>query len=130
MSDAPAVGRISWLDLTVPDADRIREFYHDVVGWRAEGVEMGGYQDYLMLAEGQPVAGVCHARGPNAGLPPQWLPYVTVEDLDASLARCEALGGKRIGEIRRHGPDARYCVIEDPAGAALALYCAAGPKPA
>lgn len=126
MSDAPAPGTITWFDLTVNDADRVRDFYRDVVGWTVEGFDMGGYEDYVMKAPGgQAVAGVCHARGPNAGLPPQWLLYVTVADLDASLARCEALGGKRLTEIRQHGPTARYCVIQDPAGAVLTLYCPA-----
>ena len=30
----------------------------------------------------------------NASLPPQWLIYVNVEDLDASIASVQALGGE------------------------------------
>jgi predicted enzyme related to lactoylglutathione lyase len=33
MSD---VGKIGWLDLTVDDADAVRDFYREVVGWKAE----------------------------------------------------------------------------------------------
>src|SRR5581483_6943555 len=73
------IGKIGWLDLTIPDAGRAREFYRKVVGWTAQGVDMGGYEDFtLHAASGQPVAGLCNARGLNVGLPPVWLPYFTV----------------------------------------------------
>lgn len=122
--EAPPLGTIGWFDLTVPEAQRLRDFYREVVGWSAEGFDMGGYEDYVMKAPGgQAVAGICHARGPNANVPPQWLLYVIVADLDASLSRCDALGGKRLTEVRRHGEAASYCVIQDSAGAVLALYC-------
>jgi uncharacterized protein len=123
MSEKPRAGTIIWRDLTVPDADRVRDFYTAVVGWQAEPVEMGGYSDYNLIPPGaqDPVAGVCFRRGANANLPAQWLMYITVEDLDRSIARCIELGGKVLSGPRRMG-EARYCVIEDPAGAVSALF--------
>ena len=82
------------MDLTVPDAAPVRDFYRDVVGWTAAEVDMGGYQDYTMAAGDDPVAGVCHARGGNADVPPVWLVYFTVAELDESLRRCAAAGAK------------------------------------
>lgn len=117
------LGKIGWIDLTVPDAENVRDFYCAVTGWRSEGVEMGGYQDYCMVPpEGGAVAGVCHARGTNAGMPAQWLIYVTVADLEASLARCRALGGAVLQEPRGVGGHGRVAVIRDPAGAVCALF--------
>ena len=120
----PPLGTIGWADLTVPDAPRLRDFYTAVTGWRADPIPMGEYDDFLMVsaATGAPVAGVCHARGANAGLPPQWLVYVTVADLDASLARCAELGGAVVTPTRGTAPAARYAVVRDPAGAVVALY--------
>lgn len=120
----PEVGAIGWTDLTVPDADGLRDFYSSVVGWTHSPVDMGGYADYCMLtpSTGRTVAGVCHARGVNAELPPVWLVYITVEDLDRSIDRCRELGGTiLIGPKGMAGND-RYCVIKDPAGAVAALY--------
>lgn len=120
------VGSISWHDLTVPEADAVRDFYKRVVGWSADGLDMGGYDDYNMLTpSGECVAGVCHARGTNAGLPAQWLMYITVDDVHASLERCRELGGEVVAEPRTMGR-ATYCVIRDPAGAVCALYSEAG----
>ena len=120
---ASDLGKIGWIDLTVPDASELRDFYAAVVGWRSEGIEMGGYQDYCMLpAEGGAVAGVCHARGANEGLPAQWLIYVTVADLEQSLRQCRERGGHVLREPRGLGGQGRFAIIADPAGAVCALF--------
>ncbi len=120
---AEPVGRIAWLDLTVPDAAATRDFYRQVIGWSVHDVAMEDgadrYSDYAMLAEGgRAVAGVCHARGVNAGLPPVWLIYLPVGDLAESLRRVEEEGGEVV--VRREGAQA-YAVVRDPVGAYVAL---------
>ncbi|MBU0983854.1 MAG: VOC family protein [candidate division Zixibacteria bacterium] len=122
--DMPQFGIVTWIDLTVKDAESIRDFYSAVVGWDHSPVSMGSYNDYSMLPENSefPIAGVCHARGVNANLPAQWLIYITVEDLDESIAACKKLGGKVLVGPKTMSDTARYCVIKDPAGAVTALY--------
>lgn len=124
MSNPPQVGSILWYDLTVENADEVRDFYNKVVGWTETPLDMGGYSDYCMNqpADGKTVAGICHARGGNAGLPAQWLLYITVADLDESLKQVEEKGGKVIRGARNYGDQGRYAVIQDPAGAVAALY--------
>jgi len=119
----PKIGAIAWIDLTVAAAQEVRDFYQEVFGWTSGEVEMGGYSDYTMHPPGggDPIAGVCHARGPNTELPAQWLIYVTVPDLDRSLARCRARGGTVLTGPKGMGSAGRYAVIRDPAGAVAAL---------
>lgn len=117
------IGSIGWVDLTVPNADKVRDFYATVTGWTTQDLSMGGYEDYLMVAEsGTPTAGVCWRQGENAHLPPVWLMYIIVADLDASLAAVRANGGKVLSEAKNMGEHGRYAIIEDPAGAACALH--------
>lgn len=129
-NEATPPGIMAWADLTVRDAAKVRDFYAAVVGWEAVPVPMGGYEDFQMNLPGtdQPVAGICHARGANANLPAQWLVYITVPDLDASIEACAKHGGMLIVEPRGMGSYGRFCVIKDPAGAVMALIEA--PKPA
>ncbi len=125
------VGHVLWTDLTVPNADEVRKFYEAVVGWRSSDVSMGDYSDYMMMTTGERptppaeqssvVAGICHAQGPNAGMPAQWMNYFGVADLDASRGKVTELGGKLVGDVRTHGAS-RFCVIEDPAGAVCGLF--------
>ena len=119
---AAKVGSITWRDLTVEDAEQIRDFYKAVVGWESEDVDMGGYSDFGMnMPGGECVAGICHARGENAQMPPQWMVYITVADLDESIRNCRQMGGKLRTQVRSMGSHGRFCVIEDPAGAVAAL---------
>jgi predicted enzyme related to lactoylglutathione lyase len=108
----------------VAHADGVRDFYEAVVGWKPIALEMGGYADYLMQAPGapEPQAGVCHARGANAKIPPVWLMYVTVADLAESIVAGESRGGVVLDGPRGAGGGAKFAVIRDPAGAVLALY--------
>lgn len=125
----PKFGTVSWFDLTVPDADAVRDFYSKVAGWGVMPVEMEGYNDYCMMPPGseQPAGGICHARGPNAGIPPQWLIYITVENLARSLKACTAQGGTIVRPARAVG-GAKMAIIRDPAGAVAALYEPQRPK--
>lgn len=121
-SNAPEIGSIAWRDLTVPNADEVQGFYAQVVGWKTSPVSMGEYDDYNMESpqSGKAIAGVCHARGVNAKLPPQWLIYVVVENVEQSVKRCVELGGAVIDGPRNMG-DKPFCVIRDPAGAHMGL---------
>lgn len=119
------IGRIEWMDLTVVDASRVRDFYCSVVGWDSSEVDMGAYSDFnINLPDSfDTVAGVCHARGSNANLPSQWLIYVRVADVKDSAEKCQKLGGKVLDGPRRMAGSC-FCVIEDPAGAVMALMSA------
>jgi hypothetical protein len=126
----PKPGTVSWFDLTIPNADAVRDFYSAVAGWSVMPIDMGGYSDYAMLPPGSKgaAAGICHARGENADLPPQWLIYITVPNLAKSLKACVARGGSIIRPAKSMG-GARMAVVRDPAGAVAALFQPAKAKP-
>ena len=123
---AASIGCISWLDLTVTNASATRDFYQAVVGWSVQEIEVQDtserYTDYKMLGDdGNPAAGVRHARGPNLGLPPVWMLYLPVGDLAESLRRVREGGGKIVKETT--GADEGYAsaIVQDPVGVSLAL---------
>ncbi|MEW6654706.1 MAG: VOC family protein [Bacteroidota bacterium] len=122
LSNEPGV--INWHDLTVPNAEQVRDFYSQVVGWKFELVSMGEYSDYIMLTQDSKIhtGGICHALGTNANIPPQWLIYINVANIDHSIASCIKLGGKILAEPKSYAGMGRYCVIQDPAGAVSALF--------
>lgn len=118
----PTLGAMAWLDLSVPDAAAARDFYTGVVGWTSEPVPMEGYEDWTMAgADGEPAAGVCYARGENAGLPPVWIPYFAVADLDAAVSAATGAGGAVVAGPQRDGASG-YAVLRDPAGATFAVF--------
>lgn len=123
---ASSTGRISWLDLTVPNARVTRDFYSEVVGWAVQEVPMkddnGQYADYNMLGkDDSPAAGVCHTRGVNADVPSVWMIYLPVGDLDESIRRVGSEGGSVIKSTRDGDGKWMYAAVKDPVGACFVL---------
>ena len=81
------IGAVSWTDLTIEHAENIRDFYKNVVGWKSMDIGMGDYNDFCMLSpeDNQVRTGICHARGVNVGIPPQWIIYM-MRPVCASMA--------------------------------------------
>ena len=115
-------GKFLWIDLTVPEAEKIRDFYNAVVGWTWEPVAVSDYQDYnIKTPAGELVAGICHKRGVNENLLPVWINYVIVGSVGESMKACLENGGKLIDGPRKQNEDV-FVIIQDPAGACIGLY--------
>jgi len=111
-----------WVDLTVDHAEVLRGFYSDVIGWKSEAVDVGEYNDYIMTENGELIAGICHNRDTNYGVPPVWIPYFEVESLEKSLQMCINQGGSVIKPIAVIMESKQYAVIQDPCGAVCAIW--------
>jgi len=122
--EKPEVGSITWFDLTVPDADKLKDFYSTVIGWKAVPFPMDDYNDYNMNSpENEKTnAGICHRRDGNANLPSQWMIYITVKNIYKSAKLCKENGGKVLSEPKEMSGYGKFCVIEDPAGAVCTLF--------
>ena len=118
------IGEMAWIDLSVQNAEQIKDFYQDVIGWKAEEISMGDYCDYAMSSpqDNEAVSGICHATGVNADLPASWLPYFLVADIHQAVSQVTQKGGELLTPIKSMGGDDKYVVIKDPAGAVCALY--------
>ena len=123
-------GRFCWSELATSDDGAATSFYSELFGWTTEKHSMGGgHGDYTMLRlEGRDVGGLYKLmpEQQSHGIPPHWLSYVGVEDVDAITAKAESLGGKchlKPLDIMDRG---RMSVLQDPVGAAFALWQAKG----
>lgn len=120
----PKPGTVTWVDLTVKDAKKVRDFYAAVAGWKATGISMGQYEDYAMSARGVKgaTAGVCHRLGANNIAPGGWMVYINVADIDKAVRAVVKNGGKLIGRVRGEKGKGRMVFFRDPSGAAAGLY--------
>lgn len=119
-------GQFFWSDLTVPDASSLKEFYKEVVGWTESPVAMkdgaDSYEDYGMMIDAEtPAGGICNQRGVNRNIPPQWIMYVHVENVEESLEKALKLGGKLINESKKADGTYNYVIVQDPVGAVFGL---------
>ncbi len=114
-------GIVSWNELMTPDTEASKNFYGGLFGWTSEDMPMPkGTYSFFSLGE-RPAAGMIQIRPDMGEVAPSWLMYVTVEDLDASLAKAKDLGAQVCVDATDL-PMGRFAVIADPQGAMFGLW--------
>jgi uncharacterized protein len=118
-------GTFCWTDLTTTDQAAAKAFYSGLFGWEAEDMPVGeGVYYSMMRLGGKDVAAI--APQPqvqrDAGVPPVWNSYVSVESADAAADRAKELGATV------HAPPfdvmeaGRMAVLQDPQGAFFLVW--------
>jgi predicted enzyme related to lactoylglutathione lyase len=118
----PAHGAFCWNELATTDAAAAKKFYTELLGWQLKEGDVTPMAYTEIVVGGAHVGGI-YQTGPESGgnMPPHWITYVSVDDVDASAKRVAELGGK-VSLPPMDIPDVgRFCVIRDPQGATLAL---------
>jgi predicted enzyme related to lactoylglutathione lyase len=115
-------GRFVWRELITPEPAAAAKFYGDLFGWTSKSTAMPG-MDYTLLRHGTLNEDVAGAMAPRmAGVPPHWLPYITVDDVDAAATKIAALGGKVVVPPMSVPGVGRWTVAVDPTGGTFAAF--------
>ena len=125
----PANGAFCWNELATTDLDAAQNFYKALLGWEIkEGAAPGGGMVYNeIVVAGQHVGGV-YKMGPEFGpTPSHWMAYVAVDDVDAKARQVWELGGKVCVPPTDIPNVGRFCVVNDPTGATIALITLSAP---
>lgn len=118
-------GTFSWTDLTTTDQDAAKTFYSALFGWEYEDNPVGDGIVYSMAKlSGKNVAAISPQpeQQREAGAPPVWNSYITVEDADASLARARELGASVHADAFDVMEAGRMGVVQDPQGAYFLVW--------
>jgi predicted enzyme related to lactoylglutathione lyase len=121
---APEVGEASWHELLTTDATAAMKFYNEVFGWQpSEALDMGAMGKYQMFNRPHGMIGGMMNKPPEmAQVPPHWLIYFRVPDINAAAERIKANGGKILnGPMEVPGGDWVLNAM-DPQGAAFGLH--------
>lgn len=121
-SSDPLLGKIVWHDLITEDLDSARRFYAGLFGWTFEGSVGSRGEDYVLARKGDIiVAGILGIDPPGDGESySRWLPYISVDDVDAAVARSTEAGATVAVSARNVGLG-RAAAIIDPQGAVIGL---------
>ena len=121
---APEVGEASWHELMTTDAAEAMKFYTEVFGWQpSEVMDMGPMGKYHMFNRPFGMIGGMMNKPPEmSSVPPYWMIYFRVPDIDAATERIKANGGKILnGPMEVPGGD-RIVTAMDPQGATFSLH--------
>lgn len=110
-------GAFGWFELMTTDVSSSKEFYSNLLGWTTQDMPMEGMNYTVVKVDNEEVAGMMPMPPDSGEMPPTWGIYITVENVDATLAKAKDLGGKILVEPRDIPDVGRFCVIQDPQGA-------------
>lgn len=117
-------GRFVWYDLITNDSKAAQGFYGALIGWGTQEWE-GGDQPYTMWTnKATPLGGVMELpeEAKAAGAPPHWMAYVSVDNVEQTVAKVKEAGGSVLHEATEIPGAGSFAVLTDPQGAAFAIY--------
>ena len=125
---ASTVGKFVWHEQVSPDPKQAQDYYTQLFGWDTE-VFKPGEVDYTMISSGGQTHGG-FGKAMEGAPPPHWLSHIHVDNLDETIEKANAAGGKVAAGPFEMGEVGRIAIIADPQGAYLAAYEPAGEGPA
>jgi predicted enzyme related to lactoylglutathione lyase len=112
-------GKFVWFEHVSNDVSKSRTFYQDWLGWKSDGMDIGG-SVYHLIQNGADGIGGFRQAPPN--VPNHWIGYLSVADVDASAAAAEKAGGKILMPPTDFSPVGRGAVVADPTGAVFSIW--------
>jgi len=115
-------GRFCWNGLVTNDVASAKQFYSELFGWQMEDAVCGEVNLTILSVDGDEIGDIMEMPADTSEVPPMWGGYVTVDDVDASAAKAEQMGGAICVPVQDIPDCGRFCVIKDPQGAMLSLF--------
>lgn len=118
-------GTFSWTDLATTDQDAAKHFYGQLFGWQAVDFPIDENTTYSMMQiDGKDVAAISPQpqQQRDAGVPPVWNSYVTVQSADDAADRAQKLGATVHAPAFDVMDVGRMAVIQDPQGAFFMVW--------
>jgi hypothetical protein len=117
MADNPFVH----VELATPDLAKAKAFYGSLFDWELDDSRM---ENYTLINVGEPEYGVGGGMmsSPSPDVPPHWLAYVGVDDIDAYTKKAKSLGATILKDVTAVGDVGWMSIIQDPTGAVIAMW--------
>ena len=111
-----------WADLNTQNPAKAKEFYSALLGWKISAGEhdKSGYE-HIQNGE-KMIGGIPPVRPGSEMIPPHWMVYFQVADVDATAAKAKELGATMCLEPISMEGVGRLAVIDDPQGAGFAIF--------
>jgi predicted enzyme related to lactoylglutathione lyase len=120
-----------WAELHTGDAAGALGFYKALFGWRSQAMELPGMTyTVLSTSEGDQqdasFGGLAGLQGDAEET--RWIPYFSVDDVDATVTRVQGTGGTVLMPASDMPEVGRMCWLADPFGAPFAVITPAPPQ--
>jgi predicted enzyme related to lactoylglutathione lyase len=126
LHDTSKDGEFCWNELMTSDFAAAFDFYSQIFGWKvAQDMDMGPMGTYRVFAAGDRQLGGMMTLPKGAPMPPAWLYYTEIPNVEAGMGRATKKGAKVMNGPMDVPGGGRIVQLMDPQGAAFALHQAA-----
>jgi predicted enzyme related to lactoylglutathione lyase len=123
LHDPSKDGEFCWNELVTSDSAAAFQFYAQLFGWKVQqDLDMGAMGTYRIYGVGETGLGGMMKLPPGAPMPPSWIYYVNVSDLEATIARATARHARILNGPMEVPGGGRIAQLADPQGATFALH--------
>lgn len=123
MSEMPKMGEICWNELATTNVQAAKDFYGNVFGWKFTDHDMGEMTYTMIKVNDKEFGGIWTIpKEQEKQIPPHWMAYILVENLDDSLAKSTQNGATLVKPAANVSDFGRFAIIMDPTGAHIALW--------
>jgi predicted enzyme related to lactoylglutathione lyase len=124
--DPSKSGEFCWNELLTSDSQAAFNFYSQLFGWKIlREMDMDQMGIYRTFGIGDKEMGGMMNVPKGTSMPPSWIYYTQISDLDAALARAKKRGATVMNGPMEVPGGGRIVQLKDPQGAAFALHQAA-----
>lgn len=116
-------GAICWAELDTTDPESAAKFYTKVFPWTAK--TSPEYTEWQL--QGTSIGGMMKIPKEWGPVPPNWLVYFMVDDVDAAVKKAGGLGAAPIVPGMDIPNMGRFAVLKDPQGAVFAVFAVTAP---
>lgn len=109
------------VELNTSDVDKAKAFYGKLFDWKLEDTPMPEGFTYTMIGVEEGTGGGM-MRQMMPGAPSAWLPYVGVEDIQASTKKATDLGAKILKDVTEVMGMGWLSILTDPTGGTIGLW--------
>lgn len=109
------------VELASTNVPKAKKFYSKLFKWKLKDMPMGPGETYTMIDVGDGTGGGM-MKQMIPGADSAWMPYVLVDDIDASTKKAKKLGAKVCKDVTEIEGMGWLSIIVDPTGAILGLW--------
>lgn len=123
MNEKPKIGEICWNELATTNVQAAKDFYGKVFGWKFEEHDIEGMSYTMIKVNDKEFGGIWTIpKDKEKDIPPHWMAYILVEDLDKSVELAKKQGASIVKPATNAGNFGRFAIVMDPTNAHIALW--------
>jgi uncharacterized protein len=114
-------GDWAWFELFAKNPQAAGQFYARVFNYQVAPDDRAQKEGHYILSNGDNHRGGIQPMPKQTGAQPDWLGFVQVSDIDATIAHVAGLGGEVVGSPAPAEFASRFAIISDPTGGVIGI---------